>query len=364
MENSINRMAEFRDKRVEKEFHLDEVNKGLRFSRNTVLVFSITNFLFVILDYLYLAYSDLSIVINNSLVPRLVVVLLAIGVYVMLKKPKDPAFAIRSVLVYAMSMYLIHEYIAVHFAPVDLIFEVFDIVLITFGLFVIPNRWVENVCTSVILTIILVVLSPFTMPGMAEGTKVMITIYLFSQILVVSILMHRINVQKRQNYLQQLRLEALARTDALTNTPNRAACDRTLKNLCTSHAGFSLILFDIDDFKQINDNYGHIIGDDVIIRIVNAVKNIVRQDDIVARWGGEEFIIILPGTSLDIAMEIANRTNEFLSTIRHGIVTERVTASFGVTEVKAGDDTKSIINRADKLLYLAKEFGKNRVIAG
>jgi hypothetical protein len=122
-------------------------------------------------------------------------------------------------------MYLLHEHIAAHFAPVDLIFEALDLVIMTFCLFVIPNRWITNVCTATFLIIIFVVLTPFTIPMMTNGTKILIAIYLFSHLLVVSVLIYRINIQKRLNYLQQQQLEALAKTDPLTNSPKRVvAC--------------------------------------------------------------------------------------------------------------------------------------------
>lgn len=364
MAHDINYLAEFNDKNHENEFQRLEVKKGLRISRNIVLIFSITNLLFVILDYLYLKYADISVILYYSLIPRIIILVLAIIVFILLKKSKNEIAAIKSVVIYAILMYLLHEYSAVHFAPVELMYEALDIVMMTFGLFVIPNRWITNVCTAAVLIAIFLVLAPFTIPTMTEGTKVITTVYLISQVLIVSVLIYRINIQKRLNYLQQLQLEALAQTDTLTKILNRAACDQTLSKMCDSRREFSVILFDIDDFKRINDTYGHIIGDDVIVKIVDTVKGIVRHDDIVARWGGEEFIIMLPLTSLDRARETANRINEFLSTIQHDIIIDKVTASFGVTAYKDGENTKSIIHRADQLLYLAKEYGKNRVVAG
>lgn len=364
MEPEINCLAEFKDETMEYDFHESEVKKGLQTSRNMVLIFSIINLLFVVLDSLYLNYADISVVIYHSLIPRIVILVLGIIVFIFLNKAPNKTTAIKSVIVYAILMYLLHEYIAVHFAPVDLIFEALDLVIMTFGLFIIPNRWITNLCTAALFIMIFEVLTPYTISTLTVGTKILIAIYLFLNVLVVSLLIYRINVQKRVNYFQQLQLEALAKTDVLTNSPNRAACDKTLNCMCESNSDFSLIIFDIDDFKRINDTYGHISGDEVIVRIINIVKGVIRADDIVARWGGEEFILILPRTKLIAATEIANRIKEFIATIEHGRIKESVTASFGVTEFKLGDDTKSIINRADQLMYLAKEYGKNKVVSG
>ncbi|KUO77757.1 MAG: hypothetical protein APF81_01405 [Desulfosporosinus sp. BRH_c37] len=309
MEPEISCLAEFKDKNIENEFHESEVKKGLRTSRNMVLIFSIINLILVIWDYLYLKYADISVVVYHSLIPRIAILVLGIIVYILLNKAPNKIAAIKSVIVYAILMYLLHEYIAIHFAPMDLIFEALDLVIMTFCLFIIPNRWITNICAAAFFIGIFVVLTPFTIPTLTEGTKILIALYLISHVLVVSV-------------------------------------------------------FDIDNFKRINDTYGHIAGDEVIVRIIDTVKGIIREDDIVARWGGEEFIIILPRTILITATEIANRIKEFIATIEHDRIKERVTASFGVTEFKQGDDMKSIINRADQLLYLAKEYGKNRVVSG
>lgn len=364
MEIAINRLAEFNDKKLEKEFHEIEVKNGLQTSGNIVLIFSIVNLTFSFLDYLYLEYEDISIILYHSLIPRIFVLVMGIIVYILLKKVENKTTVIKSVIIYAILIYLLHEYTAMHFAPVDLIFEALDLVIMTFGLFIIPNRWITNICTSAFLVAVFIVLTPLTIPTMEEGTKVLIAIYLFSQVLIVSVLIYRINTQKRLNYLQQRQLEILAKTDSLTQSPNRAACDKTLDEMCNGSRRFSLILIDIDDFKQINDTYGHIAGDEVIVRMIDTIKGEIRQEDIVARWGGEEFIVILPQTTLDSASEIADRIKGYVSTIEHDEMIGRVTASFGVTEFIVGDDTKSIINRADQMLYLAKKYGKNKVVSG
>ena len=257
-----------------------------------------------------------------------------------------------------------HEYTAMHFAPVDTTFEVLDIVILTYGLFIIPNRWIINVCTSTLLSVLFFFLTPFTIPTMKTGTKIILIIYLFSQVLMLALLIFKNNIQKRLNYLQQLQLETLAKTDALTKASNRVACDMSIYQMCANHHGFSLIMIDIDNFKQINDTYGHLTGDKVIVKIVEIIRANVRQDDIVARWGGDEFIIILPFASLDRAIEISKRIKRHLSTIEYCNASSQVTASLGVTVFTEGDDLNSIINRVDLLLYQAKHRGKNEIAFG
>ena len=122
----------------------------------------------------------------------------------------------------------------------------------------------------------------------------------------------------------------------------------------------SIVLFDIDDFKRINDTYGHKIGDEVLIGLSILVPKVIRDSDIIARWGGEEFIIIFPESDLESAKEKAEK-------IREAIANEifpsslRVTCSFGVTTYLKEDTADSLFIRCDDALYKAKADGKNNV---
>jgi len=125
---------------------------------------------------------------------------------------------------------------------------------------------------------------------------------------------------------------------------------------------FSLIIFDIDDFKRINDTYGHLTGDRVLTTIVTIVTSNKRNADILTRWGGEEFILLLPSTRLNEANRIAERLKTLISEYDFGL-DNIVTCSFGVTEFRKNDTRTTLFRRADKLLYDAKAQGKNIVIS-
>lgn len=364
MRNEINYLAEFSDPTIEREFQAIEIEKGIQASRYTFLTFGIVNLAFVAADYLYLAYEDISFVLYHSFIPRLVVFVMALASSVALKRASNKKAVIRAMLAAAMLAYLLHEYTAIRFAPVQLIFEILDIVIISFGLFMVPNRWIANMCACVAMIVIFFALSPLTIPSMDVGMKLLITLYLLLHVLMVGVLMYRISNHKRRNYLQQLQLEALADTDGLTKVHNRTSCDRMLADMCEKRAAFSLIMVDMDDFKQINDTHGHLAGDAVIKEVIDAIKREIRQNDVVARWGGEEFVVILPHATLEGAREIARRVKDLIAKIEFDGKTGCVTASMGVTAFIEGDDMRSIINRADRLMYEAKSRGKNNVVAG
>jgi diguanylate cyclase (GGDEF)-like protein len=126
---------------------------------------------------------------------------------------------------------------------------------------------------------------------------------------------------------------------------------------------FAIIMSDIDHFKTFNDTYGHQTGDLVLREVASVLKNTARASDIVARYGGEEMIVLLRGANLKDSLKIAEKIRQNLenTSIKDPKNTYKVTASFGVSIYKPVDDVESVIKRADEGLYQAKEAGRNRV---
>jgi diguanylate cyclase (GGDEF)-like protein len=123
---------------------------------------------------------------------------------------------------------------------------------------------------------------------------------------------------------------------------------------------FSCVLIDIDNFKKFNDTFGHLIGDEVLIILAQTINKSIRKSDFFARWGGEEFVLLLSNTQLNIALRITENIRRRLEKITHKTA-GNISASFGVTEYKKGDTIESIFKRCDDALYQAKNDGKNCV---
>lgn len=161
--------------------------------------------------------------------------------------------------------------------------------------------------------------------------------------------------------------------DPLTSVGNRRCFDIKLADAIStteqSKAPLAIILGDIDMFKKVNDDFGHQIGDEVLKYFAQLLQSNVRDHDTVARFGGEEFAIILPGSDNKSAAQVAERIREQLVS-KHLTIRKTsqeigmVTASFGVTQLQAGETAKSLVSRADAKLYEAKKTGRNRVITG
>jgi diguanylate cyclase (GGDEF)-like protein len=125
---------------------------------------------------------------------------------------------------------------------------------------------------------------------------------------------------------------------------------------------FSLVLFDVDNFKAINDAYGHQTGDKTLVRLSDTTSALVRRSDVLARWGGEEFVLLTRGADGAMAQRAAEKLRAAIQRLDVEEV-GHVTCSFGVTRYVEGDTAEELVSRADRALYLAKLNGRNRVEA-
>lgn len=154
-------------------------------------------------------------------------------------------------------------------------------------------------------------------------------------------------------------------TDPLTKLYNRAHFDEVISDIAKHQrkqdVDFALVLTDVDHFKKINDNYGHQVGDEALIAVADTLKNSLREKDLIARWGGEEFVIMLQNVTMDEAEAIVEkvRTNLEKTKIDDNI---NLTASFGLTKYIPGESTCNTFKRVDDALYEAKRTGRNKVI--
>lgn len=176
----------------------------------------------------------------------------------------------------------------------------------------------------------------------------------------------RIKAQYLQADLESKALQQLAYTDFLTELPNRRHMTQRLTEEMERSRRyartFAIILFDLDRFKGVNDEYGHNVGDEVLQAMATLVEQNVRSVDCVGRWGGEEFLIVAPEATLDQATEQAERLRTLLAANRHETA-GTVTASFGVSSYTPDDTVHDLLRRADAALYRAKVDGRNRVAA-
>lgn len=175
---------------------------------------------------------------------------------------------------------------------------------------------------------------------------------------------HEIQILQKKQESMLIEQRILATTDPLTGLYNRLKIDEIfeeyLKKSLVNNFSFSIIIIDIDNFKTVNDTYGHQSGDIILQEFSSLIKLNIRAEDMLGRWGGEEFLIITSIEDINKVESFASKLRKIIENFEFSIVGQK-TASFGISTYHKNDDAKSMIKRADDALYLAKKNGRNQV---
>ena len=189
--------------------------------------------------------------------------------------------------------------------------------------------------------------------------------YFGISVLIISVLLLLLIIhqwRERENYIA-----ALGQLDPLTGVYNRRMLTQQLIYIHQNKSEnlHAILMLDLDHFKQINDHYGHMAGDQVLEKVAEVLKSNLRKTDVLGRYGGEEFLILLKNTDITMAQRVAERCRTALIEIDHQIKTDfviKVSGSIGVSFLHDGEDAMQALNAADEALYKAKALGRNRVV--
>ena len=219
---------------------------------------------------------------------------------------------------------------------------------------------------------IVVMLIPVLMALAAAPFDVVGTIVFVMLAVGVSTLLGRVlETSNRRAFALELALHRDARTDALTGLDNRRAMQERghveVRRAKRAAAPVSVAMCDLDHFKNVNDKYGHEVGDAALVTVATALRGALRESDALGRWGGEEFMALLPATASAQAQEVAERMRRAIESVRFEGISEGITISIGVSSAMPIDETErswdALVKNADEHLYRAKRDGRNRVVA-
>lgn len=223
----------------------------------------------------------------------------------------------------------------------------------------------KTICISVGMVMGLIVTAGSTRPELAESYlgdwrlgPLVIAVYALFGWLLSNWVQERHALRHRTDEAEELSKKA--NTDPLTGISNRRAADAWLKEMGTSARRCAVIFLDIDHFKSVNDTYGHDTGDAVLKEFATLLRNRIRSHDMVARWGGEEFVVLLSSLTQEEALSIAENLRKRIEAIDTPKL-PRVTASLGVAHSQSGGSIEATIKAADEALYRAKTGGRNQV---
>lgn len=239
-----------------------------------------------------------------------------------------------------------------------------------FLLFIYGVRW-GAICVS-FLFLGAVVLLYYPNPLLVANYTETFKSRFLASFMAVAIMSYLHEYARHRSYMALLvlrkKVEREARTDELTGLYNRRHMyeymQQALQRLRRIHLPLSVLLIDIDNFKQINDNYGHQFGDDVLIRVAHTLRHSLRNHDSIARWGGEEFLVLLTETDSDSANTVAEKLRSTIEALPIDCDGEqmRMTISIGMHTANPEESLDKMLYRADENLYTAKNSGRNRVI--
>jgi diguanylate cyclase (GGDEF)-like protein/PAS domain S-box-containing protein len=174
-------------------------------------------------------------------------------------------------------------------------------------------------------------------------------------------------ISTREDVTDKQKLRFISEHDQLTKAFNRRSFESKLEQMLEDalkhNKTFGVVMFDIDHFKKVNDTYGHQAGDDVLVKVSRIARETLREEDFFARWGGEEFMLLLKNTKVEELILVVKKIQEHFDTADFTPI-PRITSSFGITLYKLEDTKESILKRVDEALYRAKELGRDRYEIG
>lgn len=357
----ISRYGEFTDKALEIDFFNYEIGRVIKYIKLITLILGILFMLFIIPDYFLIKNKNTLFIIFSI---RAVVLLLILILFLLVGNIKN--YRLYAVGITALEMIVSIAFVATYYfyeSP-DYLIQAMGVIIIIIGIYLAPNKWKNMQIAAITVSLVFFIMSLYFAKEMDFSDFSAGIVYILIVMILSSISSFRTSYYKRAQYIDNRELLRMSQTDFLTGLYNRGKFNEELAKWmnCSTRFGtpLSMAIFDFDDFKLINDNYGHLVGDNVIIDTVRIVKDTIRQTDIFARWGGEEFTLLLPNTSMQQAKELIERLRKLIASHTYEVGQE-VTCSFGLVTLGVDETEDSILQRADKFLYKAKAAGKNTI---
>lgn len=377
--------AEFRDAQTEQAFRSYVEARTARHLKTTIIVWALLTLLFGLLDYQDLGMSPGFYLLMTM---RVGAAAMLVVLYVLVSGRPHLATAgwpVTLVAILGFPLMFVIFFVRPDTAAWNV--GVISIMLISIYVFL-PNRLMLN--TLIAAYGLIGTLTTLTLRGSDAATLIALAIVMLLPVVTGFVAARRLQVVQRQEFalLQRVtlanqdlkqeierrkelegELQRQATTDPLTGLSNRRQYEmlfRRERERCVRQGGAMVVgIADLDHFKQINDTHGHDLGDQALKHVAQIFLESLRQSDVVGRFGGEEFILLLPDTQITQAQAVVERLREQLANtpLVAGSLKIPVTATFAITQVRVDDDSiEDIIRRADKSLYQGKKAGRNRVV--
>lgn len=359
-EYKISLLGEFIDKSIEDEFLTDNLSSSSKIASSIALVIGLIMMLFLVNGYMV---DDRTPSFINIILIRLLIIIISAIIFIIAKKLKNYRNLIYLITFYQVIMVIYYLFVLTQYHTLNF-FSVQGLMVITLAIYILPNKIMFSLILSIIFSILFFLYPIKRIEEFEVYEYYKLITYQIMLLIYCNVNNYWTELNKREKFAANRKLLELSSKDPLTGIYNRAKFDNDMNKWVSLSErygnSFSVILFDIDGFKEINDNYGHLAGDSVAVKIAETINKSIRDTDIFARWGGDEFVLLLPNTDIREAEEMAERMRLCIRNNLYDPATN-ITCSFGVATYEENDTTQSLLRKADNLLLQAKINGKDRV---
>ncbi|MDW7667699.1 MAG: GGDEF domain-containing protein [Bacillota bacterium] len=355
--------CEFKDKELEKRFFKKTMKKDMKLFRGLILILAIIYLLFIIPDFLIL---DNLINFQQIISIRIINFIALILLYFYIKKLTN--YNTLSYLISMAQASIIISYFIItnsYSENWNYFIKIFDIILFLLVIYILPNKLLNKFIISNVLKIVFF----YTAYQISDiDTMDFLSGIVYTSIihLVLFLLSYKISYHQRTKHLSDMELKYLSEIDNLTGIYNRNKLDIEVEKWIKlkQRYGFdlSIIFLDFDNFKEINDEFGHVEADNILKKSVKKIEDAIRETDIFGRWGGDEFVVLLPKANKTEAVKLAERIRNSLKEENENLRIP-VTCSYGVTSVHKEDSLNKLLDRVDSLMYDAKDAGRDKVVS-
>ena len=361
-------MVSIKGKSEKEEFHNHLLSTSLNLIKGITILIGLLNILLIIPDIINLTDTIARILV---LVLRSVFTLSAGLLFIYAKRIGTFRKLAVVLTAYELAAAFIFFFVLSLYPNPDFTIQLLGVFIIIIAVFLVPNIWGHMFSLSIAIAAGFLVYSYLRLGldgthGLDAAHFIAAGVYLAIEIALCSIFAYYFNRYKRGEYVARAELQRIYDTDPLTKIGNRVKLENEASKwiaYCTRHGlEISLMLIDVDNLKRVNDKYGHLLGDTVLCEIAGIMRAQLRESDVCIRWGGDEFVLLLPHTSIEEAKTLAERIRTSIQ--EHKFSNDAaVTCSFGIASMRENLSLAELIHRADRSMYQAKKKGKDNITA-
>ena len=256
----------------------------------------------------------------------------------------------------------IYIFVMLQYEQFDFLIQAFGLIIFILAIFLVPNRNAFSVILSMAGTAAFFICSHLRQPSIASVKFWAAMVYIPAAIVLCAVFASSTERHQFREFIAKSRLEHMSSTDFLTDTANRFRLEEEAgrwMDFCRRQGmPLSLAFVDVDNLKGVNDRYGHAVGDTILVNLAKLFQRQLRSSDTLARWGGDEFVLLLPNTALTSAVTLMERMKASVDE-QSFVANIKITWSCGIVEMEAGDSFQTILCKADALMYEGKHSGKD-----